>query len=104
MRGSNGAMPELGLRTARDGHGWEPELEAVRGAQGHCRDGLEVPQAPWGCCGLRERCCRVLAVLCRMGMKCHRVPRDAAGLSVVPMQGFCQQHCPTLCSAATGPA
>lgn len=81
----------------------EPELEAARGAQGHCWEGERCHKVPGDAAGLSERCCRVLAVLCRMGVKCHRVPRDTAGLSVVPMQGFCQQHCPALWSAATGP-
>lgn len=50
-------------------------------------------KVPEDAAGLSERCCRVLAVLCRMGMKCHRVPRATAGLSVVAIQGLCQQHC-----------
>lgn len=62
------------------------------------------PGLPRDAAGLSERCCRVvfLAVLCRTGVKCHRVPRDVAGLSVVSIQLLCQQHCSAVqCSHGT---
>lgn len=38
-----------------------------------------------------------------MGERCHRVPGDAAGLTIASMKRFNQQHCPAVCSAAAGP-